>query len=118
MAAQRADAVSFIGLIIAYGWFSVAEFGGGLELEGMFGRVLGFYVATAVVMTIVQVLAAWIFGKAPSQDREVRRARPTVAPTRARALRGADRHRAGRQVPSVRRQRPRSRGRRRHRRHA
>lgn len=71
MAAQQpTDAISFIGLIAAYGYFVYGVIAAGIDQEGLAGQVIGFYVVTAVVMALVQVLAAWVFGEAPKADRE------------------------------------------------
>jgi hypothetical protein len=67
---QRADVVSFIGLILAYGWFAATEFNLGFEPDGLWGRALGFYIVTAVAMAILQAIAGWVFGKAPGEQRE------------------------------------------------
>lgn len=73
MATQRSDAISFIGLILAYGWFAFGVLADGLGQPGLIGRVLGFYIRAAVALALLQVAAEWVFGARPEGDREFER---------------------------------------------
>ncbi len=74
MAATRSDAISFVGLILLYGYFVHGVVEGGLDQPGLIGRTLGFYVLAAVVLGLVQIVAALALGKASPEDRESERA--------------------------------------------
>lgn len=73
MSTQRSDAISFIGLGLAYGWFAFGVLADGLSQAGLFGRVLGFYIGAAVALALLQVVAEWVFGARPQADREFER---------------------------------------------
>lgn len=73
MAATRSDAISFIGLTLLYGYFVFSVIEGGLDQPGLIGRTLGFYVLTALVMALVQIIAGLALGKAAPEDRETER---------------------------------------------
>lgn len=73
MAATRSDAISFVGLILLYGYFVHGVVEGGLDQPGLIGRTLGFYVLTAVVLAFVQIVASLALGKTTPEDREIER---------------------------------------------
>jgi hypothetical protein len=73
MAATRSDAISFVGLILLYGYFVYGVIDGGLDQPGLIGRTLGFFVLTAVVLGLVQIVAALALGRTAPEDREAER---------------------------------------------
>jgi len=70
MASQRSDAISFIGLLVAYGWFGFDLLAEGIGQEGLVGRLIGFYIGAALALAAVQVLAEWVLGAGRGADRE------------------------------------------------
>ena len=70
---NRTDAISLVGLLIAYGWYVGDVIPDGLDQPGLLGRTIGFFVAVTLLMAVVQVLAEWIFGRGQPADREAER---------------------------------------------
>lgn len=73
MAATRSDTISFVGIVLLYGYFLYGVIEGGLDQPDMIGRTLGFYVLTIVVMIVVQIVAAIALGKATPEDAGIER---------------------------------------------